>query len=302
MLLLVFIYFAIVSFICLSILKFIQFAKMPMHSRWELYPVPKEAGDRIHYGGSFYEELEWWNKPRRVSRAGELLEMLQEMIFIKKLFVNQKRHWWISYSLHLGIYFLGLWTLLLLAGAITELSGLSLTNAGGVNPNPWAGLIYYGTLISGAAGYLLVTFGSAGLLLRRLFKVTLRNYTAPQEFFNLLFILTVAVSGLVVWGGDPSFNYGREIFKGLATFSPIHADTALTAHILMLGALLVYIPQTKMSHYVGKYFSFHKVLWENEPNLRNSKMEEIVKKALQYKPKAGWSAPHIKPAADPPKK
>jgi len=300
--LLFFIYFSIAAFIGLSLYKFHQYARMPMHGRWELYPVPKEPGERGHYGGSYYEDLEWWNKPRKVSHAGEIKEMLKEMLFIKNLFVNQKRHWWISYSMHLGIYLLGLWTVLLLVGALIELSGLPLTTAKGVSANPWAGLVYYATFLSGTTGALLLTIGSAGLFLRRLFNNTLSKYTSPQEYFNLFFIFAVAVSGLVVWSGDPAFNYGREIIKGLLTVSPIQAGTALTLHILLLGSLLIYIPQTKMSHYVAKYFSFHKVLWENEPNLKGSKTEEMVKKALRYKPKVSWSAPHIKPPNPEPKK
>ena len=302
LLLLAFIYFSILAFIGISAYKFYQYSRMPMHGRWELYPVPKEPGEKGHYGGSYYEDLEWWNKPRIVSHFGEMKEMLNEMLFIKILFVNQQRLWWISYSMHLGIYLLGLWAVLLLAGAVTELSGLPLATAGIVSANPWAGLVYYATFLSGAAGALLLTLGSAGLFLRRLFNNTLSKYTTPQEYFNLLFLFAVAVSGLVVWSGDPAFQYGRDILKRLITVSPIQAGTALTVHILLLGAVMIYIPQTKMSHYVAKYFSFHKVLWENEPNLRNSKMEEIVKKAMSYKPKASWSAPHINPGNPAPKK
>lgn len=263
---------------------------------------PKKLEKRGHYGGSYYEELEWWNKPRQISHAGEIKEMLKEMLFIKNLFVNQRSQWWISYAMYLGIYLLSLWTVLLLVGAVTELFGLPLSTAEGVSTNPWASLVYYGTFLSGAARMLLVTIGSAGLFLRRIFDHTLSKYTTPQEYFNLLFIFAVAVSGLIVWSGNPTFNCGREIIKGLLTFSPIQADTALTVHILLLGFLLIYIPQTKMSHYVGKYFAFHNVLWENEPNLRNSKMEEIVREALSYKPKVSWSTPHINPGAAPPKK
>lgn len=302
MFLLFFIYFSILAFLGFSAYKFYQYARLPMHGRWELYPVPKEPGEKGHYGGSYYEDLEWWNKPRVVSHLGEMKEMLKEMLFIKNLFINQKRHWWISYSMHLGIYLLGLWSVLLLAGAVVEIFGQPLTTAEGVSASPWAGMVYYATLLSGAAGAVLLTIGAAGLFLRRLFNNTLSRYTTPQEYFNLLFIFAVAASGLVVWAGDPGFNYGREIMKGLLTVSPIEADTALTLHILLLGALMIYIPQTKMSHYVAKYFSFHKVLWENEPNLKGSKTEEMVKKAMSYKPKVSWSAPHINPAKPEPKK
>lgn len=298
MLLTVFVYASIIAFIGLSLYKAYQFAKMPMHGRWELYPVPKEPGEKGHYGGSYYEDLEYWNKPREVSHSGEIIDMLKEMLFIKNLFVNQKRQWWLSYALHLGIYLLGLWTVLLALGAIMDLSGVPVTaeSAG------FASLIYYITFISGGAGALLLGFGSFSLFLKRLFNNTFSKYTTQQEYFNLFFLFVVVASGLVVWSGDPGFNYGREIFKAMFTFSPIEADTALTLHILLLGAVMIYIPQTKMSHYVGKYFAFHKVLWDNDPNIRNSKMESIVKEAISYKPKASWSAPHINPAAQQDKK
>lgn len=302
MLLTVFVYASILAFIGLSLYKAHQYAKMPMHGRWELYPVPKEPGEKGHYGGSYYEDLEWWNKPREVSHSGEVIDMLKEMLFIKNLFVNQRRQWWLSYALHLGIYLLGLWTVLLAVGAITELSGVPLTTAEGVSTNAWASVVYYGTFISGAAGALLLGFGSFALFLKRCFNNTFAKYTTPQEYFNLFFLFAVVASGLVVWSGDPGFNYGREIMKGLFTFSPIEADFALTLHILLLGGVMIYIPQTKMSHYVGKYFAFHKVMWDNEPNLRNSNMESVIKEAMSYKPKASWSAPHINPGAQQDKK
>lgn len=291
MLLLLFVYVSIIAFLGLSLYKFHQYAKMPMHSRWELYPVPKEAGERGHYGGSYYEDLEWWNKPREISHSGEIKEMLKEMLFIKNLFVNQRSQWWVSYAMHLGIYLLGLWAVLLLVGSVMELFGTPV-----VSDNLLARLVYYGTFISGAAGALLLALGSGGLFLRRLFNNTLSKYTTPQEYFNLVYLLAVAVSGLVVWNGDPGFNYGREIMKGLLSFTPFQANTALTVHILLLGSVMIYIPLTKMSHYVGKFYAFHKVMWENEPNLRNTKMEEVIKNAMSYKPKASWSAPHISPA------
>lgn len=299
MFLTVFVYASIIGFLGLSLYKAYKFSSMPMHSRWELYPVPKEPGERGHYGGSYYEDVEWWNKPRKISLAGEIIDMMKEMLFIKNLFVNQRRQWWICYALHLGIYMLFLWTAMLAVGAITIISGTEVAAAAG----GWGGLVYYITFLSGAAGAILLAIGSIGMYFKRAFSDTLSKYTTPQEYFNLLFLFAVAASGIMVWVGDIGFNYGRDIMIALFTFSPIQADLALTVHILLLGAVMLYIPQTKMSHYVGKYFAFHKVMWGNDPNVRNSDVEKMVKGALSYKPKEFWSAPHIpKPGAPAPKK
>ncbi|MDK2824022.1 MAG: hypothetical protein PWQ67_178 [Clostridia bacterium] len=293
MFLLILSYVSLFAFIFLSIYKAVQYGKMPMHGRLDLYPIPKEKG-KGHYGGSYYEEVEWWKKPRETSLLEEIIDMLKEMLFIKKLFDNQRPLWWISYSLHLGIYLLFAWTALLFIGAITELAGLAMESG-----HWWAVLVYYTTFLTGTIGGLLVAFGSGALFLKRYLVPSFKKYTTVQEYFNLVFIFAVAATGLMVWTSDPGFNYGRHIAKSMLTFRPIEADAILSIHIILLGLLLIYIPLTKMSHYVGKYFSFHKVLWDNDPNLPGSEIDKKIKQAAGFKPKNNWSAPHYQP--EPPK-
>jgi len=286
-------YVSLFAFIALSIYKAIQYGKMPMHGRLDLYPIPKEKG-KGHYGGSYYEVLEWWKKPRETSLFEEIIDMCKEMLFIKKLFDNQRPLWWISYSLHLGIYILFAWTALLFVGALTELAGITMDSG-----HWWAVVVYHLTFIAGLIGGLMVAFGSGALLLKRQFVDSFKKYTTLQEYFNLVFIFAVAITGLLVWVSDPGFNYGRNIASSMLTFSPIDAGAILSLHIILLGILLIYIPLTKMSHYVGKYFSFHKVLWDNDPNLPGSEVDKKIREAQVAKPKNNWSAPHYQP--EPPK-
>jgi len=293
MFLLILSYVSLLAFIGLSIYKAIQYGKMPMHGRLDLYPVPKEKG-KGHYGGSYYEVLEWWKKPRETSLFEELVDMAKEVLFIKKLFDNQRPLWWISYSLHLGIYILFAWTALLFVGAITEIAGIAMGSG-----HWWAVVVYHLTFITGLVGALMVAFGAGALLIKRQFVDYFKKYTTLQEFFNLAFILVVALTGLMVWVSDPGFNYGRHIAKSMLTFSPIEANAILSIHILLLAILLIYIPLTKMSHYVGKYFSFHKVLWDNDPNVPGSEVDKQIREAQAVKPKNNWSAPHYQP--EPPK-
>lgn len=287
MLLSVIAYLSIFLFLGISAYKAYQFAKLPLHGRMELYPVPKEKGHE--HGGSYYEQVEWWNKERQVSHGTELIEMLKEMLFIKKLFDHQRPLWWISYSLHLGIYVLIVWTLLLVAGAITLLSGGEISSTAGI----WGALIYYLTAITGLIGLILAAFGSAMLLLRRLFEDNLRKYTTPQEFFNLALLYGAVITGIFVWIGDLSFTSAREVTANLISFTPFQASTLFVVHLILLLIMFAYIPMSKMSHYVGKYFTFHKVLWENDPNLKGSEIEKKVKEGTAYRPTQSWSAPHI---------
>ncbi len=52
------------------------------------------------------------------------------------------------------------------------------------------------------------------------------------------------------------------------------------------------MPFTHMTHVVGKYFTYHKVRWADEPNIRGSEIEKSVESVLGSK--ITWSAPHIK--------
>src|SRR4030042_735365 len=64
------------------------------------------------------------------------------------------------------------------------------------------------------------------------------------------------------------------------------------ASLILLGLLMAYIPLTHMSHLVGKYFAYHAIRWNDEPNLRGGKQEAKIHKLLAQP--ITWSAPHIK--------
>ncbi|KLU67808.1 hypothetical protein DEAC_c02140 [Desulfosporosinus acididurans] len=281
-------YAAILLFLGLSAYKAYQFSKLPLHGRMELYPVPKEKG--FEHGGSFYEEISWWKKPREVSHVREIVEMFKEIVFIKTLFENQRPFWWLSYALHLGIYFIFVWTFLLVAGAVSMLNGIVVAAN---TTSIWGLLLFYLTYITGIIGLVLVALGSGLLVLRRMFDSTLKKYTTPQEYFNLLLLFAAVVTGIITWSSDFTFGTAREVTAGIITFTPFAANGLLVLHVILVGIMLIYIPLSKMSHYVGKYFTFHTVLWDNSPNLRGSAVEQKVKAATSYRPTTTWSAPHI---------
>jgi nitrate reductase gamma subunit len=184
------------------------------------------------------------------------------------------------------------WSVLMLFGAFLP-EGFLYTAA-----------VLLGTVCGIAAG-VLMTVGCIGLLCKRLFVKEFKNYTTPQEYFNLVILMAVSASGLLVWLGDMQFEFGRNIARAMFTFQPLsnfYADgvpVMLTVFIVLLAFISIYIPVTKLSHYVGKYYTFHKVIWDNEPNMPGSKVEANII-AAQSKPKdpnaLKWSAPHWNPA------
>lgn len=287
MILTLFCWVALICFIAFSVKKAMYFAKLPQHGRQDLYPIPLETEEKFKYGGSYMEDDKWYEKERHHNLKGEILDMMVEMLFIKKLFVNQNSLWWLSYSLHLGMYAAIAWSVLVLVGAFVPIGA-------------FATVVNFLAILAGIVAGVLMTVGAIGLLCKRLFVKEFKAYTTPQEYFNLCALLATSAMGLVNWLGDMQFEFGRNIARAMFTFKPLadfydgSVPIQLTVFILLLGFISIYIPLTKMSHYVGKYFTFHKVIWDNEPNMPGSKIEANILAAAQ-KPKnpdaKKWSSP-----------
>lgn len=266
----VFIIIAMFGFFALSLRKAYKFAHMQIHARLDLYPVPKEGAGRAAYGGSYMEEPEWWTKPRKINRVSETVDIIKEMLFIKKLFVHQRSLWWASYSMHLGIYVMLGWSVLLLVSVA------------------WHPAWYVAVVsIVGIVGFALATIGCALLLVRRVFDRVLAKYTTPLEYFNIVLLLVVLLTGAYSWLFVASpFTVAAQVFTLSATDLP----PIVLVHFVLLGIMFLYIPLSKMSHYVGKFFCFHKVLWDNDPNLKGSAVERRFEDAAQQPVTSPWSA------------
>ncbi len=52
----------------------------PLPLRWELYPIPKGPRERQRYGGSYFEQSDWWTKSSDTGRRGELAFMAKEVL------------------------------------------------------------------------------------------------------------------------------------------------------------------------------------------------------------------------------
>jgi nitrate reductase gamma subunit len=283
-------YLAIVLFVVVVAAKMVKIARMPLHLRWDLYPIPHEKGKGA-YGGSYFEEVDWWTKPGSFSLFSEIKAMAMEIIFVQSVYHNNRRLWIFSFPFHFGMYCLVGLIVMLVVGAIFQLAGVAIAADSG---NTLAAIVYHLTRIIGAVGWILSIFGAVGLFFSRLFNSELRASTVLSDYTNLLILLAVFVSGLVsALTVDGSYGAVRGFVEGLISFKPIAAlPGAVGVQLWLWAILMIYFPFTHMTHLFGKYFTYHKVRWEDHPNLKGSKIEAAVTAALGYK--INWAASHIK--------
>jgi nitrate reductase gamma subunit len=286
-------YIGLGVFLIACVLRIAMWVRMPMHVRWELYPVAHEPGLKAKYGGSYLEETEWWKKPREKSLVGELKVMVPEMLFLVALKEHNPKLWYRSFPFHFGLYIvIGATVLMMFVGVVGAFAPDLFTGA-------LAAPLHWVILVSAVGGVAMSWLGALGLLHRRLTDPELRDFTPPADIFNLMFFLVTF--GLVLvhfWMADPDLARTTAFVQGLVTFSP----TALTgtpmeigftsATIVMMALLVAYIPLTHMSHFIGKYFSYHAIRWNDEPNLKGGDQEAAIG-ALLTQP-VTWDAPHIK--------
>ncbi len=285
-----FTYFAfLVAFIAI-LRKVLRYATAPESMRWELYPVPHEKG-RAEYGGSYFEELDWWTKERETDLFNELKEMFSEIVFLKGIFHHNKKVWNSSFPFHFGLYMTIGWLVLLMTGGILEaFFGMTVDSQGGF----FSTAVYYLTIPLGFGGLALAGLGAFGLFIWRSTDKTQKKFNAPIDFFNLIaFTVTAAVALAASIMYDPTFSFLRSYTGSLLTFSAISSpNVLLTAEIILLAFLTLLIPITKMSHFVAKYFLYHSVRWNDQNNERGSKIEKNILELLNKQ--VGWSADHIR--------
>jgi nitrate reductase gamma subunit len=282
-------YASLVIFIIAVAMRINKFQKTPMHLRWELYPVAHEK-DHLDHGGSYMENFEWWKKKRSTSTVSMLSRMIPEMILIKALWENNRPLWFRSFPFHFGLYMLIVFIGLLFVGVICEMAGLPISAD---SSSGFGSLIFYLTKLVGAFGMLLALIGTIGLLIRRVADTELDGYTAYSHVFNLVFFLVALGVGFLAFVTvDSSFDLARGYIHSLITFGMEPAGSWLVSLEVVLASLLIaYIPLTHMSHFFTKYFTYHSVLWDDEPNKPGSNIEAKLLEYLNYP--VSWSAPHI---------
>lgn len=258
----------------------IRIARMPAHLRWELAPVPHDRAG-ASYGGSYFEEPDWWTKPRERSVMNELGYMMKEIFLLHTVWKRHRVIWPFSIALHTGIYCLFFMAFFLLASAVIDMAGFSSA----------ATFLEAPAAVLGAAAYILGCAGSAGMLILRIARLDLRSYSGVPAYLNLAILLALFTTGMasMIVDGDliPQI---RDFIDAL-----LRADTHVSlsrngaAHAAAVLFFLAVVPFTSMRHFAAKFFTFHTVLWDDRP--QNAATEKEVTQLL--KRPVSWSAGHV---------
>lgn len=198
--------------------------------------------------------------------------------------------WYRSFPFHFGLYICSGFIGLLILGSIVILAGGTVGPEGGA----LGSLVHVITVTVGIAGVTLALIGSIGLLHMRLTDIDLKPYTNRSHIFNLLLFVIVMILHLVlIFTYKDYFLTLRGYIVSLITFNISFGinNTLLSVAVLFSVLLLAYIPLTHMSHFFIKWFTWHKIRWDDEPNVKGGRIDRMIQKALQYP--VSWLAEHI---------
>jgi len=273
---------ALAVFLIVTIYRAIALARLPVHLRWELAPIPGEKG-KGKYGGSYLEEYEWWKKRRQKSFFAPLKYMAVEIFLLRAIWRHNRALWPLTLSFHTGIYLVFAMLILSIVNAILIITGV---------PTSVLDVFLVITSIVALAGYLLGGLGAISLLLKRTLDANLRPFNSTSKYFNLVFLGAVFVSGAYSWFVLPDFALSLSQFiKGLVTLDAgVTVSFPLSLHVILASLFFLYLPWTDMIHFVAKYFTYHEIKWDDTP--KDARMEKELEGLLSQP--VSWSAEHVK--------
>lgn len=182
--------------------------------------------------------LKWGIYPYPETETKKLKEMLTEILTLQSLFRHNRKVWYGSCLFHWGLYLLFFWIVLTILGLLS-------------------GYAHY----IGWIGGLLALAGILYLIGLRSLDSEIKANTTAVEYFNLFLLLGIVAMGLYVSVSGLGFS-AREYLASLASFrSVVPQSPIILANLLLIEIFMIYLPFSKMSHFLAKYFTYHKVKW-----------------------------------------
>jgi nitrate reductase gamma subunit len=176
--------------------------------------------------------------PAPTTTSGVAFRMAREVVLFESLFRGNKWTWIFGWMFHFGLFLVTLRHLRYFIEPV---------------PLPIALIQPFGIY----AGFAMVA-GLAGLWGRRFLVDRVRYISAPSDHLILALLILIGCSGLLM-----SFVFHTDIvavktfFIGLYTFdiNPLPGDPLLLLHLLLVAALMIIFPYSKLLHAPGLFFS-----------------------------------------------
>src|SRR5512139_1181415 len=117
-------YVAYIFIVAMYTVKAVQWFKLPVHLRWDLYPVIHE--NNYKYGGSYYEEKDWWTKARHKNLWRSLGYALKDNFYLGEYFKRDRGYWYVLYPWHLSFILIITFHIQCFFGGIAMYFGLAV--------------------------------------------------------------------------------------------------------------------------------------------------------------------------------
>ncbi|MGF1546005.1 MAG: respiratory nitrate reductase subunit gamma [Thiotrichales bacterium] len=176
--------------------------------------------------------------PAPTTQVGVAIRLAKEVVLFESLFKSNKWIWIFGWLFHFGL----LLVLLRHLRYFTE--------------PVW----FWVTLIQPFGKYaaFAMLFGLAGLLVRRIVVDRVRYISAPSDYLMLVLLIAIGISGaLMTFFTKIDIVALKAFFLGLMLFDwqtlPTHP--ALLIHLLLVAALMIIFPFSKLLHAPGVFFS-----------------------------------------------
>jgi len=197
------------------------------------------TGWRFAHWLSLPAHVKWTLYPVPEGIPGQLKYMVKEMFTFETLYKFNRRLWIGSFAMHVAMAGSVLFFILYLSG--------------------WS------TKFMVQVCLCVIVTASIYIIGLRICDKNLRALSNFEEFFNLAFLAGVAASGFAASVPHIPLSF-RLYFLGLMEFRP-NVSFLSTVHLLAVflgGLFLIYLPWSKMVHYISKYFTYHHINWQKE--------------------------------------
>lgn len=210
-------------------------------------------------GGVAYQLSRWSRKqpvpahlslfPRPETRPGRLLDALVDMFTLKGLFKVNRLLWAGGFVMHVGL-------LLLIVGHIRVVTDFYFLW-------DWIGWgegeLHTFSVVAGLTAGFLFMIPLLYLLLRR-FSGSVKWLSAPEDYFVLVLLVTIAVTGMHMrLVREVDQHAMRAFMQGLYAFSwkpvPESAGVSFLWHFVLVQILMIYFPFGKLLHTIGSVFN-----------------------------------------------